>query len=161
MHGVVSCIQTLSENSFFIPVSSYTEYLNFVKYRVLYLPNLKNKSSFFITFVCHHYSIQMIFSKPKAGCKETHFWNLSMLCIVVLLCYLYFSLMSCHFFNIILIKPQCMCKTKILDKGQRGLPFVGSVPKKLQCSLQILITLQLLVVVYLLIMRRFLICASL
>lgn len=36
-----------------------------------------------------------------------------------------------------------MCKTEILDKGQRALTFVGSVSKILQHSLQILITLQL------------------
>lgn len=61
------------------------------------------------------------------------------------LCYLCFFLflMSCHYFKTFLIKPQCTCKTKIFEKGQRALSFVGSVPEILQQSLQMLITLQL------------------
>lgn len=108
---------------------------------------LEKQEFFFIAFVCHHYSIQMMFSKPKNRLQS----NVSILepellvsCIFAL-CYLYFFLflMSCHYFKTILIKPQCLCKTKILEKGQRALPFAGSVPEILQHSLQILITLQL------------------
>lgn len=101
---------------------------------------------FFIAFVCHHYGIQMMFSKPKVRCKvccNSGTWGPCVLYVWSVLSLLFSFPMTCHYFKTFLIKPQCTCKTKIFDKGQRALSFVGSVPKILQQSLQMLITLQL------------------
>lgn len=145
MSGAVSCIQTLSENNLSISVTSYIAYWNFVKCRVQYLPNLKNRSYFSL----HLCAVVIAFKWCSANQKLQS--NVSILELGVLvyymfaLCNLYFfpCLISWHCFNTILIKSHCMCKTKIMDKGQRTLPFADSVPKTLQYSLQILIASQL------------------
>lgn len=92
MHGAVSCMQTFSEKKSFHLCLFIYWILKFHDTGCRIMQDTvssqpKKQEFFFIAFVCHHYGIQMMFSKPKVGCKVTlQFWNLRSLCIVHLVC---------------------------------------------------------------------------